>query len=77
VASAEHLGVASRFKEVLATYRRSEDLINIGAYKKGSNSGIDYAVDHIEQMHSFMKQAVHNPVMLEEAVQDLKVMFES
>ena len=77
VASDEHLKVASRFKEVLATYRQSEDLINIGAYKKGSNSGIDYAVEHIEQMQSFMKQAVQNPVMLEEALQDLKVMFES
>lgn len=77
VASEEHLKVASRFKEVLATYRQSEDLINIGAYKKGSNRGIDYAIDHFDQMQLFMKQAVHNPVMLEEAVQDLKVMFES
>ncbi len=77
VASEEHLKVASRFKEVLATYRQSEDLINIGAYKKGSNRGIDYAVEHIDQMQLFMKQAVHSPVMLEEAVQDLKVMFES
>ncbi|MEI6704922.1 MAG: flagellar protein export ATPase FliI [Deltaproteobacteria bacterium] len=77
VASEEHLKVASRFKEVLATYRQSEDLINIGAYKKGSNRGIDYAVEHIDQMQIFMKQSVHNPVMLDEAVQDLKVMFES
>ncbi|MFZ4858204.1 MAG: flagellar protein export ATPase FliI [Desulfuromonadaceae bacterium] len=77
VASDEHLKVASRFKEVLATYRQSEDLINIGAYKKGSNRGIDYAVEHIDQMQQFMKQSVHYPVMLEEAVQDLKVMFES
>jgi flagellum-specific ATP synthase len=75
VASAEHLAVASKYKEVLATYRQSEDLINIGAYKSGSNPGIDYAVTHIDEMQSFMKQAVHNPVMLEEAVQDLKTMF--
>lgn len=77
VASKEHLEVASKFKEVLATYRQSEDLINIGAYKSGSNPGIDYAVEHIEQMQAFMKQAVHDPVMLEEAVQDLKSMFGS
>lgn len=77
VASEEHLKVASRFKEVLATYRQSEDLINIGAYKKGSNSGIDYAVDHIDAMQLFMKQSVQNPVLLGEAIQDLKVMFES
>ena len=77
VASREHLEVASKFKEVLATYRQSEDLINIGAYKAGSNPGIDYAVAHIAGMQSFMKQAVHDPVMLEEAVQNLKSMFES
>jgi flagellum-specific ATP synthase len=77
VASKEHLEVASKFKEALATYRQSEDLINIGAYKTGSNPGIDYAVSHIAKMQSFMKQAVHDPVLLEEAVQDLKAMFES
>ena len=77
VASKEHLELASKFKEVLATYRQSEDLINIGAYKSGSNPGIDYAVEHSAQMQSFMKQSVHDPVMLEEAVQDLKSMFES
>jgi flagellum-specific ATP synthase len=77
VASKEHLDVASKFKEVMATYRQSEDLINIGAYKAGSNPGIDYAVAHIDAMQSFMKQAVHNPVMLEDAVQDLKSMFET
>ncbi len=77
VASEEHLKVASRFKEVLATYRQSEDLINIGAYKKGSNSGIDYAVEHIDQMQQFIKQAVNNPVTQEEALRDLKVLFES
>jgi flagellum-specific ATP synthase len=77
VASPEHLNVASKFKEVLATYRQSEDLINIGAYKTGSNPGIDYAVAHIVEMQSFMKQTVHDPVMLEEAVQDLKLMFAS
>lgn len=77
VATREHLDVALKFKEVLATYRQSEDLINIGAYKAGSNSGIDYAVDHYADMQEFMKQAVHNPVTLDEAVQDLKSMFAS
>ncbi len=77
VASKEHLELASKFKEVLATYRQSEDLINIGAYKSGSNPGIDYAVAHSEEMQSFMKQAVQDPVMLEDAVQDLKIIFSS
>ena len=72
-----HQQIARHFKELLGTYRQSEDLINIGAYKSGSNPGIDYAVEHSAQMQSFMKQSVHDPVMLEEAVQDLKSMFES
>ncbi|MDD2365549.1 MAG: FliI/YscN family ATPase [Desulfuromonadaceae bacterium] len=75
VASREHLSLASKFKETLATYRQSEDLINIGAYKTGSNPGIDYAVLHNIQMQAFMKQAVDDPVMLEDAVQNLKSIF--
>jgi flagellum-specific ATP synthase len=75
VASKEHLELASKFKEVLATYRQSEDLINIGAYKSGSNPGIDYAVSHVTDMNSFLKQAVDNPVLLDEAVQGLRSMF--
>jgi flagellum-specific ATP synthase len=75
VASKEHLELASKFKEVLATYRQSEDLINIGAYKTGSNPGIDYAVSHVTDMNSFLKQAVDDPVLLDEAVQGLRSMF--
>ncbi|HIJ81949.1 MAG TPA: flagellar protein export ATPase FliI [Desulfuromonadales bacterium] len=75
VATREHLDLAARFKESMATYRQSEDLINIGAYKAGSNSGIDYAVAHIDQMRAFLKQAVHDPVVLNDAVQDLRDMF--
>lgn len=75
VASKEHLELASKFKETLATYRQSEDLINIGAYKAGSNPGIDYAVAHNTEMQAFMKQSVDDPVLLNEAVQDLKSMF--
>src|SRR5665647_564287 len=74
VATREHLDVASKFKEVMATYRQSEDLINIGAYKAGSNPGIDYAVAHNTEMQAFMKQSVDDPVLLNEAVQYLKSM---
>lgn len=77
VASKEHLELASKFKETLATYKQSEDLINIGAYKTGSNSGIDYAVSHIADMQSFLKQAIDDPVMLDESVQRLKSIFEA
>lgn len=77
VAQRDHLNLASRFKEVLATYRQSEDLINIGAYKAGSNPGIDYAISHNAEMLAYLKQAVDDPVTLDDAVQEMKAIFES
>ena len=44
IVTKEHKKVAGRLKNVLATYNEAEDLINIGAYKKGSNKNIDYAI---------------------------------
>jgi flagellum-specific ATP synthase len=75
VTTAAHQELAGKFKETMATYRQSEDLINIGAYKEGSNSGIDYAVSRIDGMMSYLKQAVHDPATIQESVQNLKSLF--
>jgi flagellum-specific ATP synthase len=58
---------ASRFLAVLATYRRSEDLINIGAYAKGSNSGIDHAVEMIDRLNDYLRQSVEQKLSLAES----------
>ena len=58
VTSSEHQDCAGRLRDVLATYKASEDLINIGAYARGSNPKIDFALDKIESVNSFLKQAV-------------------
>jgi flagellum-specific ATP synthase len=75
VVSPEHLKLAGRFKEALATYKQSEDLINIGAYKAGSNSGIDYAVSKHDKIITYLKQAIADPVSMQEAVQGLEGIF--
>ncbi|MBC7964093.1 MAG: FliI/YscN family ATPase [Steroidobacteraceae bacterium] len=77
VTTREHQELASKFKQALATYHQSEDLINIGAYKAGSNPGIDYAVSHHADMQSYLKQSVHDPVMLDDAVKGLKTLFDA
>lgn len=46
------------FNEILSTYREAEDLINIGAYVKGSNPQIDHALNKISQLRSFLKQDI-------------------
>jgi flagellum-specific ATP synthase len=50
--------LAQKLRELLATYRDAEDLINIGAYKSGSNPRIDKAVKAIDGIQEFLKQKV-------------------
>lgn len=76
VSDATHQKLAGRFKETLAIYRQSEDLINIGAYKSGSNAGIDEAIRKVESMTAYQKQAVTDPVSLEESIEGLRKIFE-
>jgi len=76
VTVAEHQALAGKFKESMAVYKQSEDLINIGAYKSGSNPGIDYAMQKYGGMIAYLKQAVQTPVMMDEAVSALQQMFE-
>lgn len=61
VAGPEHIRLAQKLREYLAIYREAEDLINIGAYKQGSNPKIDKAVKLNDGMNEFLKQKVDDP----------------
>lgn len=76
VTDARHRKLAGQFKETLATYRQSEDLINIGAYKAGSNPSIDHAIRKIDAMVAYQKQAVADPATLADSVAGLQQLFE-
>lgn len=52
----EHMKGANEIKDVLATYKEAEDLINIGAYKRGSNKKIDIAIELIDDINNFLTQ---------------------
>lgn len=58
IADREQKIFAGKLKNVLATYSEAEDLINIGAYKNGSNPNIDYAISKIDEVNKFLKQDV-------------------
>jgi flagellum-specific ATP synthase len=60
VVSAEHRQAAARLLEHLAVYRDAEDLINIGAYVKGSNPRIDLALQKIDMILSFLRQEIED-----------------
>ncbi len=56
VASPPHREAARRMREALATYQRSEDLINLGAYVSGSNPQLDAAIKLRPRLNDFLKQ---------------------
>ncbi|MBS2968984.1 flagellar protein export ATPase FliI [Metabacillus sp. KIGAM252] len=67
----EHRHAASKLREYLSTYLNSEDLINIGAYKRGSSAEIDEAIRLYPEILTFLKQEVHENVSLNESVHEL------
>ena len=55
---------AYEIRDLMATYKKSEDLINIGAYKRGSNPRIDTAIDRTDAITAFLKQRAEEPSLL-------------
>lgn len=58
IVSEEHRKKAMIFNEILSTYKEAEDLINIGAYVRGSNPQIDHALSKIGKLRQFLKQDI-------------------
>lgn len=67
VVSPEHFAAASKVRDMMATYREAEDLINIGAYVAGSNPRVDLAIARYEPIRTFLKQGIYEGATLEEA----------
>jgi len=72
----EHKQAAGKFKNVLATYTEAEDLINIGAYKAGSNKNIDYAIEKIDAVNGFLIQEVDEKFDFEQTIELLEGLFD-
>lgn len=75
IATKEHKACAGKLRNVLATYNEAEDLINIGAYKRGSNPNIDYAMEKIDVVNGFLCQDVDEKMNIEETLERLKALF--
>jgi flagellum-specific ATP synthase len=75
IADPAHKKAAGKLKNVMATYNEAEDLINIGAYKKGSNTEIDYAISKIGEVNAYLRQDVMEKVDFAQAIGELQGMF--
>ncbi len=65
IASREHQTAAQTARELLAAYRENEDLISIGAYRRGGNRVVDAAVDMLAELNAFFRQRVDEVSSLE------------
>jgi len=71
----DHQEAASKLREILARYYEAEDLINIGAYAKGSNPKIDEAIEKIDDVNAFLKQGIMDYEPYDKTIQTLKGLF--
>ncbi|MBN1593361.1 MAG: FliI/YscN family ATPase [Candidatus Coatesbacteria bacterium] len=74
VSSKDHISAASAFRRVVAMHRDNEDLINIGAYKKGSNALIDYAIDKTAKFNRFLCQEPDEKAEFSATVESLRLL---
>lgn len=71
IAPEDQIEAADNLKRLMSVYKDSEDLINIGAYQRGSNPEIDESIEAIQRIWNFTKQKVHEKATLEESIEYL------
>jgi len=76
IISTEHKKTAGEIKKAMAIYREAEDLINIGAYVKGSNPKIDYSINVIDNIIAFIEQDVHENNTYQETLELMQRVLE-
>ncbi|MCA1009234.1 flagellar protein export ATPase FliI [Halobacillus halophilus] len=75
ITSDEHKQSAERLRALLARYEENSELIQIGAYKKGSSKDIDQAIHYHPSIINFLKQGVQEPSSFEGSEDLLKQLF--
>lgn len=77
IVDARHKELASRFVETMATYKKVEDMINLGAYKEGSNPKVDQAIKLYDKLRTYLRQGMNERRDFSESLQGLYLLFEN
>ena len=75
VSSDEHLALREKTINILATYKKVEDMITIGAYVDGSDPKIDRAKKIMPQINDFLKQKIGTRSLLNESLEKLQSIY--
>jgi flagellum-specific ATP synthase len=76
IVAPDQMAARNQLVSVMATYRKAEDLINIGAYVGGSNPQIDYAIKKMPGINSFLRQSVEEKIPFADSLARLKSLFQ-
>lgn len=76
VTKRQHQDLARVIRSNIAVFREAEDLINIGAYRQGSNPKIDQAIQLHDMIEDFLRQEIDDSSSLTDAVQGMASMFQ-
>jgi flagellum-specific ATP synthase len=71
-----HMQYSGKFVDALATYKKYEDMINLGAYKPGSNYKVDYSLRLIEHLKNYIKQDMGEVIDYADSLQALYSIFD-
>jgi len=75
VSSAAEIELAGKARDLLALYRKHEDLIAIGAYTKGTNPKLDIAIEKHEPLMQFLRQKVEEKALRELSFQQIEAVL--
>lgn len=75
ICSKDHKNASSKARDLLATYKDAEDLINLGAYVEGSNPKIDMAIKYNDVLINFLRQGINEESNFDENVSFLENTF--
>ncbi|MBL1261589.1 MAG: flagellar protein export ATPase FliI [Thiotrichaceae bacterium] len=70
-----HQKEVMRFKQLYSCYQQNKDLINVGAYTKGSDPEIDEAIEFYPYLRDFLQQNVSESVNLQSGMQQLTALL--
>lgn len=69
LAGEQHRAAATALRADLAAYKAGRDLVDIGAYRPGSNPRLDQAISRLPAIHAFLKQGTNDPSSLAETLE--------
>jgi flagellum-specific ATP synthase len=77
IVAKKHRELAQEAREVLAAYRESADLIEVGAYAAGSNPRVDRALRCVHEVNRVLRQGPEDRFTLEQTLAELKRALET